>query len=271
MSSHNLWGWALPGHGSPASHWYIFLFTPLLSLFFNIFFWGFGFINKLDVFMISNSIWNEIGNRPLGSSELSFISSVAERVPNLCGRSTAAGISVCMRETDGKWVLLPVSTSILSQGRDGGRSFGAGVPPRNGEMDCERKECRASFVPWFLNLFIYISPTWPGRPAKFMHVCVLVGLVWSLHALQTSNACSLNFNIYSIALDLGSVVVIAFPMRFTISVVLEVMWNDNLGEGWYWGLLCIDCNLFHNVSWPFIYLLPFFTLRFAPESFPVHM
>lgn len=201
---------------------------------------------------------------------LSF-SSVAEQVPNLCGRSTAAGISVCMRETEGKWVLLPVSTSILSQGRDGGRSFGAGVPPRNGEMDCERKECRASFVPWFLNLFIYISPTWPGRPAKFMHVCVLVGLVWSLHALQTSNACSLNFNIYSIALDLGSVVVVAFPMRFTISVVLEVMWNDNLGEGWYWGLLCIDCNLFHNVSWPFIYLLPFFTLRFAPESFPVHM
>ena len=31
--------------------------------------------------------------------------------------------------------------------KDGGRSFGAGVPPRNGEMDCERKECRASFMP----------------------------------------------------------------------------------------------------------------------------
>lgn len=37
MSSHNLWGWVLPGHGSAASHRHIFLFAPALSLYFNIF------------------------------------------------------------------------------------------------------------------------------------------------------------------------------------------------------------------------------------------
>lgn len=132
-------------------------------------------------------------------SYLSF-SSVAEWAPNSCGRSTAACIFVCMRETEAKWVLLLVSTFILSQWKDGGRSFGAQVPLCNGEMDCERKECRASFMPWFLNLFIYISPTWSGRPAKFVQVCVCVGgSVWSLDAVRTGNACSLNFNIYSIA------------------------------------------------------------------------
>ncbi len=129
------------------------------------------------------------------ASYLSF-SSGAEWVPNLCRRSVAACIFVCMRETEGKWVLLLVSTFILSQWKDGGRSFAACVPLRNGEMDCERKECRASFMPWFLNLFIYISPTWSGWPAKFKHMCTC-GSVWSLDALQTENERSLTGNIYS--------------------------------------------------------------------------
>lgn len=132
------------------------------------------------------------------ASYLSFYP-LAERVPDACGRSAVARLCAGLWEAQGKWVLLLVSTFIPSQRSDGGRSFGACVPVRNGEMDCERKECRASFMSWFLNLFIYISPTWSGRPAKAVHAAARAGPVWSLDSLQTGNARSLNFNIYSIA------------------------------------------------------------------------
>lgn len=145
--------------------------------------------------MISNLVWNEIGNCPLGSNQLSFI-----LLSEFCvGGHGGPGIAVCMRGTGAKWVLLPVSASIPSQGKDGGRSLGVRVPLRNGEMDCERKECRASFMLWFLNLFIYFLPHMVGEACQICAPVCSRWSVWSLQALQTDDAGLLNFNAYSIA------------------------------------------------------------------------
>ena len=156
-----------------------------------------------------------------------------------------------MRQTGGKWVLLLVSTSIVSQWKDGGRSFGVCVPSRNGERDCETKECRASFMPWFLNLFIYISHTWPGQPANIRaHVCAWACL------MSECNANSLNCNIYSIQCMWWS---------------MHFQWDSDLGGNWagseargtwdcIYGLLLFDL------------LYPLLSFTFVPEDiFPIYL
>lgn len=148
--------------------------------------------------MISNSVWNEIGSCPLGSSGSSFVllnGRVSFQIGAGGQRPHASSFVWDRRKVNDYccWCLLLFWTSGKKEG-----DYLVPLSPLGMGKWIVRERSVEPHLRLDSSISLFIFPyTWPGQPAKSMHMCEHE-YVWSVDALQTGNAFSLNFNKYSV-------------------------------------------------------------------------